>query len=135
MAKTTKNTNIVVLKTNYGDIRIELDFANAPKTAAQFLELAQSGYYDGTLFHRVIDRFMIQGGGFTADMHPKPSQTPLHNEADNGLKNDIGTLAMARTSDPHSASTQFFINVQNNDFSQSYQQNTRKVGGMQYLAK
>ncbi len=104
------------LKTNYGDINIELDYENAPLSAANFAEYANSGFFDGTIFHRVIDGFMVQGGGFTEDMQQKTGNAPIQNEADNGLTNDTGTLAMARTSDPHSASSQFFINVSDNSF-------------------
>ncbi|TFH72411.1 peptidyl-prolyl cis-trans isomerase [Gammaproteobacteria bacterium LSUCC0112] len=107
---------MIVFKTNYGDIQIELDFDKAPLSAANFLAYAKSGYYDGTIFHRVIDNFMVQGGGFKSGMQQKTAGKPIQNEADNGLANDIGTLAMARTSDPHSASAQFFINVANNSF-------------------
>jgi peptidyl-prolyl cis-trans isomerase B (cyclophilin B) len=104
------------MHTNHGDITIELDAEKAPKTVANFLEYCNSGHYNGTIFHRVIDGFMIQGGGFTSDMAQKPTNAPVENEANNGLKNTVGTLAMARTSDPHSASAQFFINVKDNDF-------------------
>ena len=107
---------MIVFKTNYGDIQIELDFDKAPITAANFLAYAKKGFYDGTIFHRVIDNFMIQGGGFASGMEQKPTDKPIQNEADNGLSNDIGTIAMARTSDPHSASAQFFINVADNTF-------------------
>jgi peptidyl-prolyl cis-trans isomerase B (cyclophilin B) len=107
---------MIVLHTNHGDISIELDFDNAPKTAENFLNYAKEGFYEGTIFHRVIDGFMIQGGGFDADMNQKAGKPPIENEADNGLKNTLGTLAMARTMDPHSASSQFFINVKDNDF-------------------
>lgn len=106
----------VALHTNKGDIVLELDEAKAPKTVANFLEYVRSGHYNGTIFHRVINGFMIQGGGFDENMQQKDTQAPIENEADNGLKNDIGTIAMARTNDPHSASAQFFINVGNNDF-------------------
>ena len=99
-----------------GDIFIELDEAKAPKTCANFLAYVKSGHYDGTIFHRVINGFMIQGGGMTADMRDKPTQAPIQNEADNGLKNAAYSVAMARTSDPHSATAQFFINVKNNEF-------------------
>jgi peptidyl-prolyl cis-trans isomerase B (cyclophilin B) len=95
---------------------LELDADNAPKTVENFLAYASSGFYDGTIFHRVINNFMIQGGGFTTDMEQKPTQAPVDNEANNGLKNERGTIAMARTQDPHSATAQFFINVQDNDF-------------------
>ncbi|MEK8090641.1 peptidylprolyl isomerase [Thermithiobacillus plumbiphilus] len=106
----------VALHTNKGDIVLELDEAKAPKTVANFLEYVRSGHYNGTIFHRVINGFMIQGGGFDENMQQKDTRAPIENEADNGLKNDIGTIAMARTNDPHSASAQFFINVGNNDF-------------------
>ncbi|MBU3614340.1 peptidyl-prolyl cis-trans isomerase [Polynucleobacter sp. Latsch14-2] len=106
----------VLLKTNKGDITLTLDSAKAPKTVANFLEYVKKGHYDGTIFHRVIDNFMIQGGGMTAGLKEKSSGAQIENEADNGLKNDRGTLAMARTSDPHSATAQFFINVGDNDF-------------------
>ncbi len=106
----------VVLHTNYGDIKLELDAEKAPKTVANFLEYLKSGHFDGTIFHRVIDGFMIQGGGFEPGMVQKPTNAPIENEADNGLKNEAGTIAMARTADPHSASAQFFINVKDNDF-------------------
>ncbi|WOG30119.1 peptidylprolyl isomerase [Endozoicomonas sp. 8E] len=107
---------MVVLHTNFGDIKLELDAEKAPKTVANFLEYVKSGHFDGTIFHRVIDGFMIQGGGFEPGMVQKETQAPIENEADNGLKNAIGTLAMARTMDPHSASSQFFINVSDNHF-------------------
>ncbi len=107
---------MIVLKTNYGDITIELDFEKAPISSANFLQYAKSGFYDGTIFHRVIDNFMVQGGGFTSGMKQKDNGKPITNEADNGLTNDFGTLAMARTSDPHSATSQFFINVSDNTF-------------------
>lgn len=107
---------MVILKTNYGDISIELDFDKAPKTAENFVQYVKDGYYDGTIFHRVIDNFMIQGGGFEPGMKQKSTRDPIENEADNGLANDAGTIAMARTMDPHSASAQFFINVKDNDF-------------------
>ena len=99
-----------------GVITLELDAAKAPKSVANFLSYVKSGHYDGTVFHRVIKNFMIQGGGFTPDMKQKPTQAPIGNEADNGLKNDQYTVAMARTSDPHSATAQFFINTVDNDF-------------------
>lgn len=107
---------MITLHTNYGDIVIELDAENAPKTCENFMAYAKEGFYDGTIFHRVINGFMIQGGGFTEDMQQKPTKAPIDNEANNGLKNTIGTLAMARTQDPHSATAQFFINVADNDF-------------------
>lgn len=99
-----------------GDIVLELNEQKAPKTVANFLGYLNSGHYDGTIFHRVIDGFMIQGGGFTEDMQQKPAPDMVENEADNGLGNDAYTVAMARTPDPHSASAQFFINVKKNDF-------------------
>ncbi len=107
---------MIVFKTNYGDITIELDFDKAPVSSANFLEYAKSGFYDNTIFHRVIDNFMIQGGGFESGLLQKPNGKPIVNEADNGLTNAVGTLAMARTSDPHSATSQFFINASNNTF-------------------
>ncbi|MGH8800460.1 MAG: peptidylprolyl isomerase [Casimicrobiaceae bacterium] len=107
---------MVILHTNHGPITIELDAARAPKSAANFLAYARAGHFDNTLFHRVIDGFMIQGGGFGADFRQKPTSPPIENEAGNGLKNERYTVAMARTSDPHSATAQFFINVADNDF-------------------
>jgi peptidyl-prolyl cis-trans isomerase B (cyclophilin B) len=106
----------VRLVTNKGDIVLQLDRAKAPRTVENFLQYVQDGFYNGTLFHRVIDGFMIQGGGFSADFVQKPTRAPIMNEADNGLRNTVGTIAMARTSDPHSATAQFFINVSNNEF-------------------
>ena len=106
----------VLLSTSHGDITLELDAVKAPITSENFLAYVGSGHFDGTIFHRVIPDFMIQGGGFTADMSQKTTNAPIENEADNGLKNDRGTVAMARTSDPHSASSQFFINLKKNDF-------------------
>ena len=105
----------VLMKTTVGPMTLELDTDNAPKTVENFLSYVADGFYDGTIFHRVIDNFMIQGGGFTADMEQKETKTPVDNEANNGLSNDRGTIAMARTQDPHSATAQFFINVQDND--------------------
>ena len=105
-----------VLHTTYGDITIELDTAKAPETAANFAQYVRDGFHNGTIFHRVIPNFMIQGGGFDDKMNQKPTRAPIKNEADNGLSNQTGTLAMARTSDPHSASAQFFINVADNHF-------------------
>jgi|TARA_R110001599_G_scaffold53310_5_gene148791 peptidyl-prolyl cis-trans isomerase B (cyclophilin B) len=107
---------MIIFKTNFGDINIELDFEKAPKTAENFKQYVVDGYYDGTIFHRVIDGFVLQGGGFEPGMKQKATRANIENEADNGLKNDVGTLSMARTSDPHSASSQFFINVKDNDF-------------------
>ncbi len=107
---------MIRLHTNHGTIAIELDHAKAPKTAANFIEYVKAGHYDDTLFHRVINGFMIQGGGFAPGMTQKPTKAPIENEANNGLKNDKYTIAMARTSDPHSATAQFFINVADNGF-------------------
>jgi len=107
---------MVKLHTNHGVIAIELDAAKAPATVENFLNYVKSGHFDNTVFHRVIDGFMIQGGGFEPGMKQKPTGAPVKNEADNKLKNDQYTIAMARTSDPHSATAQFFINVANNDF-------------------
>jgi peptidyl-prolyl cis-trans isomerase B (cyclophilin B) len=106
----------VKLDTNAGEIVIELDMTNAPKSSENFLTYVREGFYDNTIFHRVIDGFMIQGGGFEPGMKQKATQDPIENEANNGLKNDKYTVAMARTNDPHSATAQFFINVANNDF-------------------
>ncbi|GAB2892235.1 peptidylprolyl isomerase [Paralcaligenes sp. KSB-10] len=106
----------VKLHTNMGDMIIALDAEKAPKTVANFLTYVEEGFYDGTIFHRVINNFMIQGGGFDSGMKQKQTHAPVDNEANNGLKNDRYTLAMARTSDPHSATAQFFINVADNDF-------------------
>ncbi|MEM5325254.1 peptidylprolyl isomerase [Paraburkholderia sp. JHI2823] len=107
---------MVELHTNHGVIKLELNAEKAPKTVANFLNYVKNGHYDGTVFHRVIDGFMIQGGGFEAGMKQKPTEAPIENEANNGLKNERGSIAMARTNDPHSASAQFFINVADNDF-------------------
>lgn len=107
---------LVLLQTSMGDIKLELYPEKAPVTVANFVSYVNAGHYDGTIFHRVIGNFMIQGGGFDKDMQQKATQPPIKNEANNGLKNDAGTIAMARTQDPHSASSQFFINVVNNDF-------------------
>ncbi|GKW48086.1 peptidylprolyl isomerase [Halomonas sp. NCCP-2165] len=107
---------MIILQTNFGDITLELDYDKAPATAANFEQYVRDGHYDGTLFHRVISGFMIQGGGFDTDFNQKPTRAPIENEADNGLTNDTGTIAMARTQDPHSATAQFFINVADNDF-------------------
>ena len=106
----------VLLKTNKGDITLTLDAEKAPKTVANFLAYVNRGHYDGTIFHRVIDNFMIQGGGMAPGMKQKPTQAEIENEANNGLKNVNGSVAMARTNEPHSASSQFFINVNDNDF-------------------
>jgi peptidyl-prolyl cis-trans isomerase B (cyclophilin B) len=107
---------MIKLSTNFGDIVLELFPNEAPKTVANFEEYVKSGHFDGTIFHRVISNFMIQGGGFTAEMEQKPTRDPIDNEANNGLSNTCYTIAMARTMDPHSASAQFFINVSDNDF-------------------
>jgi peptidyl-prolyl cis-trans isomerase B (cyclophilin B) len=107
---------MIKLTTNHGDILIELDAEKAPNTCANFEQYVRDGHYDGTLFHRVIAGFMIQGGGMNPDFSQKPTRAPIENEAKNGLKNQIGTIAMARTMQPHSATSQFFINVSNNDF-------------------
>lgn len=116
MNDTTANPTVLI-ETTMGNITIELDMQNAPNTSENFLAYVEDGYYVDTTFHRVIPNFMVQGGGITADMRDKPSsRAPIENEARNGLKNDRGTLAMARTSDPHSATSQFFINHVNNDF-------------------
>lgn len=112
----SKEEDMVIIRTTFGEITLELDAEKAPKTVANFLNYAREGFYDGTIFHRVIDNFMIQGGGFDTDMVQKVNGEPIENEADNGLKNDFGTIAMARTTDPHSATAQFFINVKDNDF-------------------
>jgi peptidyl-prolyl cis-trans isomerase B (cyclophilin B) len=106
----------VHMQTSKGTIVLELDAEKAPETVANFLEYARSGFYDGTIFHRVIPGFMIQGGGFEPGMQQKSAGKPVRNEADNGLTNDLGTIAMARTSDPHSATAQFFINAKDNGF-------------------
>jgi peptidyl-prolyl cis-trans isomerase A (cyclophilin A)/peptidyl-prolyl cis-trans isomerase B (cyclophilin B) len=106
----------VLLKTSMGEITIELNAAKAPKSSANFIQYVKSGFYNGTIFHRVIPGFMVQGGGFTKDMIQKPTRAPIENEGQNGLTNEPYTLAMARTNEPHSASSQFFINVNNNGF-------------------
>lgn len=108
--------NQVKLQTSKGNIILELDADKAPKTVANFLDYVSSGFYNGLIFHRVIDGFMIQGGGMTPDMAQKETNAPIENEADNGLSNDAYTIAMARTPNPHSASSQFFINVNDNGF-------------------
>lgn len=107
---------MITFKTNLGDIKIELDFENAPKTAENFKQYCQEGFYNGTIFHRVIKGFMAQGGGFESGMGEKTTREAIENEANNGLSNKRGTLAMARTQDPHSASAQFFINLVDNGF-------------------
>jgi peptidyl-prolyl cis-trans isomerase A (cyclophilin A) len=107
---------MVIMSTSFGDIKIELYQDEAPITVQNFLSYAEDGFFDGTIFHRVIPNFMIQGGGFTQDMQQKPTKAPIKNEADNGLRNDTGTIAMARTAVVDSATSQFFINQANNDF-------------------
>lgn len=107
---------MIILETNYGPIKVKLDHENTPQTAENFVKYAKSGFYDGVIFHRVINNFMIQGGGFEPGMKQKKARDTVENEADKGGKNKRGTLAMARTNDPHSAGAQFFINVNDNDF-------------------
>jgi peptidyl-prolyl cis-trans isomerase B (cyclophilin B) len=107
---------MITFHTNHGDIEMELDFAKAPLSSANFVQYCKDGHYNGTIFHRVIGNFMIQGGGFEPGMRQKKTRDPIQNEADNGLSNDTGTIAMARTMEPHSASAQFFINVKDNSF-------------------
>lgn len=107
---------MIKLHTNHGVITLKLDEEKAPETAANFKEYVKNGHYDNTVFHRVINNFMIQGGGFEPGMKQKPTRAPIKNEANNGLTNKVGSIAMARTMDPHSASAQFFINVADNDF-------------------
>lgn len=124
----------VRLSTTFGDIVLELDREKAPKSVENFLSYVQEGYYDGTIFHRVIDGFMAQGGGFTQDFQKKPTHAPIANEADNGLKNLNGTIAMARTNDPQSATAQFFINVADNGFL-DYQSPTPRGWGYAVFGK
>lgn len=107
---------MITLKTSMGDIVLELNHEAAPKTCENFEQYVRDGHFDGTIFHRVIDNFMIQGGGFTEDMMQKPTREPIENEAKNDLSNEVGSIAMARTMQPHSASAQFFINVSDNKF-------------------
>jgi peptidyl-prolyl cis-trans isomerase B (cyclophilin B) len=107
---------MIKLTTSFGNITIELDHENAPNTSKNFEKYVKDGFYDGKIFHRVIDNFMIQGGGFDSEMNESKTYEPIENEADNGLQNKNGTIAMARTNDPHSATAQFFINVNDNDF-------------------
>lgn len=118
----------VKIETNMGDILLELDAEKAPLTTQNFLDYVKNGFYDGTIFHRVISNFMIQGGGFTEQFQKKATNAPIRNEANNGLKNDRGTIAMARTSDPHSATSQFFINVVDNGFLDYRSQTARGWG-------
>ena len=127
---------MVTMKTSLGDVQIELDADKAPITVENFLAYVDAGFYDGTVFHRVIPNFMVQGGGFDESMSQKPTRPPIENEAKNGLQNQTGTLAMARTSDPNSATAQFFINLVDNDFLNhgsrdfGYAVFARVVGGM-----
>lgn len=135
----------VALHTNMGDIVLELDPAKAPVSVENFLQYVRDGHYNGTIFHRVIDNFMAQGGGFTADLQQKPTRAPIKNEANNGLSNLRGTVAMARTSEPHSAAAQFFINVvdnprldfvsEQNDFTWGYTVFGKVVEGMETVDK
>jgi len=111
-----RNTVMILMKTSKGDIKLELDKEKAPKTVANFMKYVESDHYNGVIFHRVIGSFMIQGGGFDENMNQKPAPHTVENEADNGLANDVGTIAMARTNDPHSGGAQFFINVKDNGF-------------------
>ena len=119
---------MVIIRTTFGEIKLELDAEKAPKTVANFLNYARDGFYDGTIFHRVIDNFMIQGGGFDTDMQQKNTGEPIENEADNGLKNDFGTVAMARTTDPHSATAQFFHQCEGQRFPQPQRQEHAGLG-------
>ena len=127
---------MVTMKTSLGDVQIELDADKAPITVENFLAYVDDGFYDGTVFHRVIPNFMVQGGGFDESMSQKPTRPPIENEAKNGLQNQTGTLAMARTSDPNSATAQFFINLVDNDFLNhgsrdfGYAVFARVIGGM-----
>ena len=121
--------SLVTISTSAGDIHLELDADNAPITVANFLKLAEDGYYSGTIFHRIIEGFMVQGGGLDENMTPKPTNTdPIQNEANNGLKNDRGSISMARTMDPHSATGQFFINHKDNDFLNHTAENSQGWG-------
>ncbi|MBT4763126.1 MAG: peptidyl-prolyl cis-trans isomerase [Bdellovibrionaceae bacterium] len=125
---------MVVLKTNYGDISLELLSQEAPLTVKNFLEYAESDYYNNTVFHRVINNFMVQGGGFESGLRQKKTNPPVQNEAGNRISNDVGTVAMARTPDPHSATSQFFINVNDNHFL-NYQNDTAEGWGYCVFAK
>ncbi len=127
-ARAERKKTMVELKTSQGDIVLELAADKAPQTVANFVKYVKDGFFNGTIFHRVIDGFMIQGGGLDAQMNEKPTRPPIPNEADNGLKNEPYTIAMARTSDPHSASAQFFINVANNQFLNHSGKNVRGWG-------
>ncbi|MCA9671498.1 MAG: peptidyl-prolyl cis-trans isomerase [Myxococcales bacterium] len=133
-AKAASAAPEVTLVTNKGNIVITLNQRKAPKSVANFLKYVRSGHYNGTVFHRVIPNFMVQGGGFTAQYRKKPTRAPIHNEADNGLRNVKGSLAMARTSDPHSASAQFFINVADNGFL-DHKSKTRRGWGYAVFGK
>jgi peptidyl-prolyl cis-trans isomerase B (cyclophilin B) len=124
----------VKIVTSSGDILLELYPDKAPKTVANFLQYVDEGFYSGTIFHRVIDGFMIQGGGFTADYQQKKTRDPIQNEADNGLRNTLGTIAMARTSAPHSATAQFYINVTNNAFL-DFRERTERAWGYTVFGK
>ncbi|MCZ6830682.1 MAG: peptidylprolyl isomerase [Gammaproteobacteria bacterium] len=119
---------MIIMRTTHGDITLELNSEKAPKTCANFVAYAKDGFYDGTIFHRVIKNFMIQGGGFEVSMNEKTCGASIENEADNGLTNDKGTIAMARTTDPHSATAQFFINVKDNDFLNHTSKNSQGWG-------
>ena len=126
---TEKNMTLVTIQTSLGEIKLELNDEKAPVTVENFKTIAASGYYEGTIFHRVINGFMVQGGGLTADMNNKSSETnPIQNEANNGLSNDRGTIAMARTGDPHSATSQFFINHKDNGFLNHTRENPQGWG-------
>ena len=125
----TSNNPVITIETSMGNISVELDAENAPNSTANFLAYIDDGYFAETTFHRVIPNFLIQGGGITADMQDKPSKrAAIQNEANNGQKNDRGTLAMARTNDPHSATSQFFINLKDNDFLNFSGENTQGWG-------
>jgi cyclophilin family peptidyl-prolyl cis-trans isomerase len=126
--KQTQKNPLVLLKTNLGDIQLELYADKAPKTVQNFLNYVQDGHFNHTIFHRIIDGFMIQGGGFTKDFNQKPTKAPIPNEANNGLQNKRGTVAMARTSDVNSATAQFFINVVDNSFLDFKGENPREFG-------
>lgn len=126
-AKTSDNPQVLI-DTNMGSIMLELYPEKAPKTVENFLAYVNEGFYDGTIFHRVIPNFMVQGGGFTTDMKKKLTRAPIENEADNGLRNKIGMVSMARTNDPHSATAQFFINVAQNSFLDFREKTNRAYG-------
>ena len=129
-----KGAKMVSIETSLGTIVVELDEEKAPDTVRNFISYVQNGFYNGTIFHRVINDFMIQGGGFTSDMNQKKAGAPIKNEADNNLKNEKYSIAMARTPDPHSASVQFFINVKDNDFL-NYKEKTRSGWGYAVFGK